>query len=97
MTKDEIRRLREMHDEDIDLSDIPELTDEELARARPAREYLKDIARRNRAVLARMICDEEEGSDIAVAAAEALVARTMQRGQRPVGDVFRSMERSPFS
>ena len=56
MTKDEIRRLREMHDEDIDLSDIPELTDEELARARPAREYLKDIARRNRAVLALMIC-----------------------------------------
>ena len=44
MTKDEIRRLREMHNEDIDLSDIPELTDEELARARPAREYLKNIA-----------------------------------------------------
>ena len=59
MTKDEIKRLQEMKDEDIDYSDIPELTDEELKSFRPARDYLKDIARRNRAALARMICDEK--------------------------------------
>ena len=41
MTKDESKRLQDMTDEDIDYSDIPELTDEELERFRPARDYLK--------------------------------------------------------
>ena len=77
MTKDESKRLQDMTDEDIDYSDIPELTDEELERFRPARDYLKDIARRNRAAMARIICDEEEGRDLAIAAAEALAARAL--------------------
>ena len=83
MTKDEIKRLQEMKDEDIDYSDIPELTDEELKSFRPARDSLKDIARRNRAALARMICDEKGSSDLAIAAAEAFVARTLPREPRP--------------
>ena len=35
--KAELAKLAEMSDEDIDYSDIPPLTDEELARMKPAR------------------------------------------------------------
>lgn len=35
--KEELAKLAEMSDEDIDYSDIPPLTDEELARMKPAR------------------------------------------------------------
>lgn len=34
---EEIKRLEKMTDDDIDYSDIPPLTDEELARMKPAR------------------------------------------------------------
>lgn len=45
--KAELAKLAEMSDEDIDYSDIPPLTDEELARMKPAR----DIWRRYRVTL----------------------------------------------
>lgn len=38
----EIERWKKMTDEDIDYSDIPPLTDEELARMKPARLRLKN-------------------------------------------------------
>ena len=80
MTKDEIRRLQEMRDGDIDFSDIPETTDEDLKRFRRGRDIgldFREIGRHNLETLARMMCSEE-GSDIAIAAAEALIARAQQ-------------------
>ena len=93
MTKDESKRLQDMTDEDIDYSDIPELTDEELERFRPARDYLKDIARRNRAAMARIICDEEEGRELAIAAAEALAARALCDVPQFTEGVFPELEK----
>lgn len=80
MTKDEIQRLQEMKDEDIDYSDIPKMTDAELKSFRRGRDIgldFREVGRRNLETLARIVCDEEKGSDIAVAAAEALIARTL--------------------
>ena len=39
----EIEELSKMNDEDIDYSDIPPLTDEELARMKPARLRKKNL------------------------------------------------------
>ena len=80
MTKDEVQRLQEMTDEDIDYSDIPELTDEELKRFRRGRDIgldFHDVGRRNLETLARIVCDEEKGGDLAIAAVEALAARSL--------------------
>ena len=84
MTKDEIQRLQEMKDEDIDYSDIPKMTDAELKRFRRGRDIgldFREVGRRNLETLARIVCDKEKGSDLAIAATEALIARTLPRSQ----------------
>ena len=82
MTKDEIQRLQEMKDEDIDYSDIPKMTDAELKRFRRGRDIgldFREVGRRNLETLARIVCDKEKGSDLAIAATEALIARALPR------------------
>ena len=80
MTKDEVQRLQEMTDEDIDYSDIPELTNEELKRFRRGQDIgldFHDVGRCNLETLARIVCDEEKGGDLAIVAVEALAARSL--------------------
>lgn len=48
--KERLAKLAEMSDDDIDYSDIPPLTDEELARMKPAR-LRKDFWRRYKLTL----------------------------------------------
>jgi hypothetical protein len=42
--KSDLQRIDRMSDEDIDYSDIPPLTDEQLAAMRPLRELLPEVA-----------------------------------------------------
>lgn len=47
--KSDLQRIDRMTDEDIDYSDIPPLTDEQLSAMRPLRELLPEVARKKRA------------------------------------------------
>jgi uncharacterized protein (DUF4415 family) len=46
MSKTDFKRLDAMRDEEIDFSDIPPLTDEQLAAMRPLREVLPDAVQK---------------------------------------------------
>ncbi len=48
MSKTDLKRLRNMHDEDIDYSVILPSTDEELAAMRPLREVFPDLVQRQK-------------------------------------------------
>ena len=80
--KEAIAALRTVRDEDIDFSDIPATTDEELKRFRRGGDYVREVGRRNLAALTRIMCGKG-GSDSA--AAEALIAHTPS--SRPPEDV----------
>ena len=50
MSKTDFKRLAKMRDEDIDYSDIPPSTEEELAAMRPLREVFPDLVEKKKRV-----------------------------------------------
>lgn len=55
-----LRALASVREEDIDYSDIPELTDEELAQFKPVGDRYRKMAERNLAYLNMVIREHEE-------------------------------------
>lgn len=55
-----LRALASIRDEDIDYSDIPELTDEQLAKFRPVGDKFRKMAERNMAYLNKIVQEHEE-------------------------------------
>lgn len=55
-----LRALASVREEDIDYSDIPELTDEQLAQFRPVGDKFRKMAERNIIYLNKIIREHEE-------------------------------------
>ncbi len=55
-----LRALASVKEEDIDYSDIPELTDEQLAQFRPVGDRFRKMAERNMIYLNKIIREHEE-------------------------------------
>ena len=57
---DAIRAAKSVKEEDIDYSDIPKLTDEQLAQFRPVGDRFRKMAERNMIYLNKIIREHEE-------------------------------------